>query len=59
MEPRSIARAHIRIRPTPEPGLGIIGYIMPFFGLELVDMARDVTALNLPARGGHLIGVSL
>ena len=52
-------RAHIRLRPTPEPGLGIIGYIMPFFGLELVDMARDVTALNLPARGGHLIGVSL
>jgi hypothetical protein len=32
----------------------IIGYIMPFFGLELLDMARDVAAFNLPARLGQL-----
>jgi hypothetical protein len=37
----------------------IIGYVMPFFGLELLDMARDVAAFNLPARVGHLFGVSL
>jgi hypothetical protein len=37
----------------------IIGYIMPFFGLELLDMARDVAAFNLPARVGQLSGVSL
>ena len=37
----------------------IIGYVMPFFGLELLDMARDVAAFNLPARVGQLIGVSL
>ena len=37
----------------------IIGYIMPFFGLELLDMARGVAAFNLPARVGNLFGVSL
>ena len=37
----------------------ILGYVMPFFGLELLDMARDVAALNLPARVGQLFGVSL
>jgi hypothetical protein len=37
----------------------ILGYIMPFFGLELLDMARDVAAFNLPARMGQLFGVSL
>jgi hypothetical protein len=37
----------------------IIGYIMPFLGLELLDMARDVAAFDLPARVGQLFGVSL
>jgi hypothetical protein len=37
----------------------IIGHVMPFFGLELLDMARDVAAFNLPARVGQLFGVSL
>ena len=37
----------------------IIGYIMPFFGLELLDMARDVAAFNVPAWVGQLFGVSL
>jgi hypothetical protein len=37
----------------------IIGYVMPFFGLELLGMARDVAAFNLPARVAHLFGVSL
>jgi hypothetical protein len=37
----------------------IIGYVMPFFGLELLDMARDVAAFNLPARVGQLLGGSL
>jgi hypothetical protein len=32
---------------------------MPFFGLELLGMARDVVAFNLPARVGHLFGVGL
>ncbi len=37
----------------------IIGYVMPFFGMELLDMARDVAAFDLPARAGQLLGVSL
>jgi hypothetical protein len=37
----------------------IIGHVMPFFGLELLDMARDVAAFNLPARVGQLFGVTL
>jgi hypothetical protein len=37
----------------------IIGYLMPLFGLELLDMARDLAAFNLPARVGHLFGASL
>jgi hypothetical protein len=37
----------------------IIGHVMPFFGLELLDMARGVADFNLPARVGELFGVSL
>jgi hypothetical protein len=29
---------------------------MPFFGLELLDMARDVAALNPPAQAGSSSG---
>ena len=36
-----------------------IGYVMPFFGLELLDMARRVADFNLPARVGQLFGASL
>jgi hypothetical protein len=39
--------------------LGYIGAIMPFFGWELLDVARDVAAFNLPARVGQLFGVGL
>lgn len=39
--------------------VGIIGYIMPLFGRELLDMAREVAAYNLPARVGQLFGLSL
>ena len=39
--------------------LFIIGYVMPLFGLELLGMARDVAAFNLPARVAELFGVSL
>jgi hypothetical protein len=37
----------------------IIGYIMPWLGADLLDMAREVAALNVPARVGQLFGVSL
>jgi hypothetical protein len=37
----------------------IIGYVMQFFGLELLSMARDLAGLNLPARVGGFSGVSL
>ena len=37
----------------------IIGYVRPFFGLELLDMAEGVAALNLPVRVGQLFGVGL
>ena len=33
--------------------------LWPFFGVELLGMARDVAAFNLPARVGNLFGVSL
>jgi hypothetical protein len=36
--------------------VAVIGYVMPFFGLELLGMARDVAAFNLPARVGQLFG---
>ena len=39
--------------------VAVIGYIMPLFGLELLDMARDLAAFNVPARVGKLFGVSL
>ena len=32
--------------------------MLPFFGVEVLDMARDVAAFNLPARVGQLFGVS-
>jgi hypothetical protein len=32
---------------------------MPLFGLQLLDIARDLAAFNLPARVGQLFGVSL
>jgi hypothetical protein len=37
----------------------IIGHVMPFFGVELLDMAQGVADFNLPARVGRLVGVSL
>jgi hypothetical protein len=33
--------------------------MLPLFDLELLGMARDVTAFNLPARVGQLFGGSL
>ena len=37
----------------------IIGHVMPWIGADLLDMARRVAALNLPARVGQLFGVGL
>ena len=37
----------------------IIGYVMPLFGLELLDMSRDVADFNLPVQVRHLLGASL
>jgi hypothetical protein len=36
--------------------VAIICYVMPFFGLELFNMAGQVVAFNLPARGGQRSG---
>jgi hypothetical protein len=36
-----------------------ISYVVPSLDLELLDMARNVAAFNLPARVGQLFGVSL
>ena len=38
---------------------GMIGFAMPWLGLELLDVARDVATFNLPARMGQLLGVSM
>jgi hypothetical protein len=32
---------------------------MPLLGLELLDMARDVAAFDLPVRAAQLFGISL
>ena len=37
----------------------IIGYILPWFGTDLLNIARGVADFNLPARVGRLFGVSL
>jgi hypothetical protein len=34
----------------------IIGHVMPFFGLELLDMARGVADFNLPTRVRQFLG---
>jgi hypothetical protein len=34
----------------------LLGYVMPFFGLELLGMARDVAAFNLPIRTWQFFG---
>jgi hypothetical protein len=33
----------------------VIGYVMPWLGLGLLDLARDVAAFNLPLRIGQLL----
>jgi len=35
----------------------IIGYVMPWFCADLLDMARGLADFNLPARVGQLFGV--
>jgi hypothetical protein len=35
----------------------VTGYIMPWFGLGLLDMARGLVALNLPDQAWHLLGL--
>ena len=37
----------------------IIGYILPWFGTDLLNIARGVADFNLPARFGRLFWVSL
>lgn len=37
---------------------GVIGYVMPRFGLNLLDIARWLVALDLPNRAWHLIGLA-
>jgi hypothetical protein len=36
--------------------VGVIGYVLPWFALDLLDMAEAVAAFNLPARVGQLLG---
>jgi putative oxidoreductase len=43
---------------SPSRAWAIIGYMLPLFDLELLGMARDLAAFNLPARVGQLFGVS-
>jgi hypothetical protein len=38
--------------------VGIIGHLMPWFGLGLLDMSRDLATFNLPARVGQHFGGS-
>ena len=36
--------------------IGLIGYVMPWFGLGLLDMTRAVAAFDLPKRAWQLLG---
>lgn len=36
--------------------MGVIGYVMPWLGLGLLDLARAVAASNLPMRTWQLLG---
>ena len=49
MEPRLIARAHILIRPIAEPGLRIIGYIMPQLGRSCAPLPPSTVGANRAA----------
>jgi len=35
----------------------VIAYVMPWFGLGLLDMARDLVAFDLPAKAWRLLGL--
>jgi hypothetical protein len=37
----------------------IIGYVMPWIGADLLQMAESVATFNVPGRVGHFFGVSL
>ena len=39
--------------------VGLIAYVMPWLGLGLLDLCRDVAAFDLPMRVGRLFGASL
>ena len=53
------AGAALGIAAQALPIMVIIGYIMPSFGLELLDIARNVAAFNLPGRVEQIFGVGL
>lgn len=38
---------------------GLIFHVMPWFGLDLLDMARAVAAFDLPTRIGQLFADTL
>jgi hypothetical protein len=46
-------------RQPPAWRIERIGYIMPWLSLGLLDTARDVAALNLPAAVAQLFGFIL
>ncbi len=39
--------------------VGLIAYVMPWLGLGLLDLCRDVAAFNLPMRVWQLFGATL
>jgi hypothetical protein len=54
-----LPQCRLEDRGLDRPSHVIIGYIMPLFGLELLDSARYVAAFNLPARVWQFFGASL
>ena len=61
---RALDRADRRLRGLGIAAQGflvvvIIGYVMPWFGADLLEMAHGVADFNLPAQVGMLFGVSL
>jgi hypothetical protein len=51
-----VAGAALGIAAQVLLAVGVIRYVMPFFGMELLGIARDVAAFNLPMRTWQLFG---
>jgi hypothetical protein len=43
------------LSPIPGLAIGIIGYVLPWLSLHILDVARDIADFNLPERVWALV----